>query len=724
MTTLNYREISLKAYQGKIKLKRNENGVPIVKADNMPDLYFGLGWVHAYDRLVGMELMRLIARGQAAEHLDPQLIKVDIAMRRYNMWKDALLEAKKLGAGSGELLDAYCAGINYRLETVRPPFEFKLIGYTPEPWTRADGITMLKMMGIVDLTETQGWMEKFIIQMIKQGVAMAKIKELFPYLREELDEDYLELIKKIRLPEPIVPETLKWAAIPRLQCSNNWAVSSAKSASGKAILCGDPHLDTSRLPAVWQEVILVKGNNYFTGATIPGIASPAIGRTRHLAWSATYGYMDVTDYFVEDVKGKLYLKDGKRHPFNIREEVFKVKKGDPLTMLYYENEHGVLEEEPAENGYYLCFAWSAGRGSGAESLDNMAKIFPCKTVQEAMPLFAGLDFASFNWALADSEGRIGFQSSGRSPIRIAGISGLLPIPGWSKKYDWQGFHDRNKNPSLYNPPEGYIATANQDLNAYAGADVINLPMAPYRTERIKELLAEKDDHSVASMQKMHFDLFSKQAALFMDIIEPLLPESEKAALLKNWDRRYDSASRAPTLFENIYRRLAGLIFGELNLGNEVFSYVLDKTILFHDFYGNFDRIMLSKDSTWFNGKKREELYEEAIERALEEEPETYGKGRKVMMKNLLLGGRLPRFMGFDYGPVELIGSRATIPQGQIFESFGRLATFTPSYRFITDFAEEGIYSTLAGGPSDRRFSPWYTSGIKGWLKGKYSPLQP
>ncbi len=724
MVKLGFQETRLKGYIDYMHLKRNEQGIPVVRAENIPDLHFGLGWVHAYDRLVGMELMRLIARGRAAEHLDPQLINVDIAMRRYNMWKDSLLEAENINAEAGELLDAYCAGVNNRLEKVSLPFEFKLIGYRPDPWTRADGITMLKMMGIVDLTETQGWMEKFIIQMIQQGIAAEQVKELFPYMSEDLNEEYIELIKKIILPDPIVPETVKWAAIPRLQCSNNWAVAGHKSSSGRAILCGDPHLDTSRLPAIWQEVVLVCGESYYTGATVPGIAAPAIGRTNDLAWSATYGFMDVTDYFIEDVKDGQYLKGNERLPFTIREETFKVKKGDSLKVRYYENEHGVLEQEPVEDGYYLCFAWSALRGSGAESLENMASIFHCKSVAEAMPLFAGLDFASFNWALADRDGNIGFQTSGRGPIRAKGISGLLPLPGWDEKYNWQGYFDRSKNPKLYNPPEGYVATANQDLNRYAGATVINLPMAPYRVERISEMLEEKNDHSVDSMQKMHYNLYSKQAELFMKIIEPLLPDSEYGQILRQWDYHYESDSCAPTLFENIYHELAALIFGELNMGTDVFNYIVGETILFHDFYGNFDRIMLSESSSWFKGKSREELLRTAIERGLAGKVELYGKGRKVLMKNLLLGGRLPKFLGFDYGPVEFIGSRATIPQGQIFKSFGRLATFSPTYKFVTDFAEEGIHSTLAGGPSDRRFSRWYTSGIRDWLNGRYRQVRP
>ena len=91
-------------------------------------------------------------------------------------------------------------------------------------------------------------------------------------------------------------------------CSNNWAVAGSRTASGQPILCGDPHLDTSRLPALWQEVALEAGDFYFTGVSMPGIPFPSLGRTRHLAWSATYACMDVMDYFIEIVKDGKYRR--------------------------------------------------------------------------------------------------------------------------------------------------------------------------------------------------------------------------------------------------------------------------------------------------------------------------------------------------------------------------------------------------------------------------------
>ncbi len=719
MFKLRFKETTVKGYPGKLSLKRNEHGVPCIKGGSRKDLYFGLGWIHAYERLVAMELTRLVAKGCAAEHLDPKLLKLDITMRRLNLWRDSKSEAKKLVGETLEMMEAYCSGINKRLSSLRLPFEFKLIGYKPEPWTPSDCILMTKMMGIVDMTETQGWMEKFIIHMLQQGVSFKKVKELFPYITEELDDDYLNIIRQVRVSEPIVPETVKWSVLPRFQSSNAWAVSGVKTASGSPIVCGDPHLDTARLPAIWQEVIMQTGDYFFIGATVPGIPAPALGRTNNLAWSPTYAFMDVIDYFIEDVKDEHYRKGDRWLPFRIREETIKVKKGQPVKVRFYENEHGVLEQEPDEDGYYLCFAWTAMRDCGAESIDNGARYYVSTTVKEAMRYFAGLDFAAFNWVIADKEGNIGYQMSGRSPVRREGCSGLLPMPGWDEEYDWHGYRDRNKNPSFYNPSDQIVVSANHDMNWCVGTNVSNLPMAPYRAQRITEMLKARDDHTVDSMKEMQYDLRSKQAEEFMEKIRPLLPADENGKLLRDWDLRYDSHSLAPTLFESIYEALAGSIFGTLGFGSEAFDYFVTETILFQDFYGNFDRIMLSDDSEWFNGKTGKEILKGAIEKGLQISPKPYGSNRKIMMKNLLLGGRLPRFLGFDYGPIELIGGRATIPQGQVFRSFGRLATYSPSYKFITDFKEEDIHSAMAGGPSDRRFSRWYTSGIKDWLKGKY-----
>lgn len=725
MVKLNQKEIEIAACDGTVFLKRDENGIPHIRAKSYNDLLFGLGWAHAYDRIMAMELTRIIGRGRASELLDgsPEFVEVDRVFRRYRLWPDSLEEARKVSGEARELVEAYCDGVNRVLESGRRPFEFKLLRHKPEPWSPADCVLITRMMGLVDLSETQGFMEKFIIQMIQNGVPLARIKELCPYMTDEPDGEFLEIVKKVKLSNPIVPATAGWSAIPRLESSNNWAVSGERTASGKPILCGDPHLDTARLPAIWYEVSLKCDEFYLLGATVPGVPACALGRTADLAWSPTYGCMDVSDYFIEEVQDGRYRRGDEWHDFVVREQVVKVKGGEPVTMRFHETVHGTLESEPEEDGYYLCYALATER-TGTADVENMLRLPRAKDVSEAMGYFAALDFGAFSWVLADSRGNIGYQMSGRVPVRPDGVSGLLPLPGWDERYDWNGFHDRDRNPRLYNPKEGYFGTANQDVNDLGAIPMLTLPMADNRARRIAKMLAARTDHTVESMKAMHYDLYSNEAEAFMRVITPLLPDSEAGRLLRSWDFRYDAGSTAPTLFENIRSELVKYVFGELGMGTEVVEQLVEETIIPYIFFGNLDRVLLGDESLWFSGKPREEIYRTAIERGLGVEAPPYGSTRKVLMKHLILGGKLPRFLGFDYGPIELAGSRSTITQGQIFTSAGRLATFSPTYKFVTDFAEDRIHSVLAGGPSDRRFSKWYTSDIENWLAGRYHVLSP
>jgi penicillin amidase len=208
----------------------------------------------------------------------------------------------------------------------------------------------------------------------------------------------------------------------------------------------------------------------------------------------------------------------------------------------------------------------------------------------------------------------------------------------------------------------------------------------------------------------------------MKILGPLLPPTAKAQQLKGWNLEYSADSEEACIFDGFLRELYRLVFGENGFGSEAAGYLDQHTGIFNDFYINFDRILLSEESSWFGGKKREELYLQAVEKALKEPPRKWGDARKLWLSNILFGGKLPRFLGFDRGPVTIIGSLATPHQGQIFESAGRQTSFAPSFRMVTDLATDDIYTNMSGGPSDRRFSRWYCSDLDNWSTGKYKKI--
>ncbi len=731
--------VTIRGTKGNIIIRRMEGGIPHIRAQHEHDLYYGLGYMQGHDRQVQLWLTKLIGLGIASENLEgsDELIEIDKYMRWMDFAGDAKEEEKNFSAGVKEILKAYCKGVNDAVAQSKRPFEFRLVGYRPDKWTPADVILIGKLIGFIGLTQSQGEMEKFIIHMIQKGVDTKKIKELIPYMKENISKELINIIKKVKINNPIIPNSVPWFGfLPNFSASNNWAVSPKKTASKAAIMASDPHLEINRLPSIWYEAALTlrkPSNNpvgkrpedfFMIGATVPGTPFMAFGRSNNLAWSATYAFMDVIDYFIEDVKDKKYRRGKSFVPFVVRQETIKPKKKDPIVVKYYENEHGVLDGEPDEDGYYLTYAWSARRGSIAETMDNIIKVPTAKTTGEAMKYFANLPFAAFNWVMADTKGNIGFQMSGRFPKKAPKTSGILPYLGWDKSQDWKGFVDTNKLPKVMNPKEGYIITANEDLNHLGKVDVQNLPMAPYRANRIKEHLEKGKDMSVDDMKPIHFDTYSTQARIFMEIIGPLLPKSKNGKILKNWDFRYDVKSRGATLFESIYEELLKIVFGENGLGPEVVDYALAETPVFNAFFGNFDRILLSKNSSWFGKSSRDEIYKMAIKRGLKKKATPYGKGRKVLMANMFFGGKLPKFLGFDYGPIELQGCRATIPQGQIFKFGGRVTTFAPSYRLLTDMSEKAVYTNIPGGPSDRRFSKYYKTGIEEWEKGIYKTLKP
>ncbi len=160
------------------------------------------------------------------------------------------------------------------------------------------------------------------------------------------------------------------------------------------------------------------------------------------------------------------------------------------------------------------------------------------------------------------------------------------------------------------------------------------------------------------------------------------------------------------------------------MGVQVVEYLMQSTGILTDFYWNFDRILLADSSPWFASRTRTEVYREVAAKALQIEPQRWGKDRSFVLSHLLFGGKIPRVFGFDRGPITAAGGRATVHQGQIYRSGGRLTTFVPSYRFLTDMGTDDLLTTLLGGPSDRRFSRWYCSDLKNWLAGKYKKLGP
>ncbi len=708
------------AEQPRARWTRDENGIPQIVSDDINGLHWGMGYCHAMDRGLQILIMRILGQGRAAELLDgnDEMVEVDRFFRRMNWRGGTAKAANTLSPDARAACEAYRDGVNARFSESMP-WELKLVRVRLEPWTIEDSLLLSRMAGFLTLAQSQGEVERLFVEMVQAGIDDAHLEALFPGSTQGLNRS---ILAQVELGERIVPEAVKWGvAAPRMMASNNWCVSGARTASGAAMLGNDPHLETNRLPNVWVEQSFRWPDGYALLMTMPGLPAPLVGRNDHLSWGATYTFMDSIDSWVEECRDGKFRRADTWVDFDRRVETIKRKKGEAIVETYWENQHGVLEGDAMRAGHRLATRWTGADG-GSQSINVLIPMWTARTVTEGMAAFADVE-SSFNWVFADSAGNIGYQMSGLMPKRPDDWSGFAPRPGWDERFDWKGFVPADELPRVHNPEDGMIVTANQDLNHLGRANPINAPMGDYRARRITERLQTRDDHDVDSFRAIQMDTYSIQAAEFIEILEPLLGTGPVADALRAWDCRYELDSTGPTAFELFYSELLVEMFGPAS-GAQVIEHLRDATGTFIDFYQNFDRILVAESSPWLGSRSREEVWRAALARVPDEPPVLWGQRNRLTLSNMFFGGKLPRFLGFDRGPIPIPGGRATPHQGQIYSSAGRLTSFTPSLRFVADMSAPELHSALCGGPSDRRFSKWYTSGVDGWRAGRLKVRKP
>ncbi len=257
-----------------VALTRDEHGILHIRTADLAGAYWGTGYAHARDRAMQMGMMRLIGQGRVAECLDgsEESVEIDRFFRRMNWRGNTAGQAELLTGETRALIDAYCEGVNTRFDESRP-WEFRALGYRPEPWTVEDVFLMARMTGYLTLAVSQSEVERLFVEMVQAGVDDDRLDSLFPGCLVGLDRD---LLSKVRLGERIVPESVKWLdGGPRMMASNNWAVAPERSVTGTALLSNDPHLEVNRLPAVWVEQVIEFPTDTVFTANMPGLPGPA-----------------------------------------------------------------------------------------------------------------------------------------------------------------------------------------------------------------------------------------------------------------------------------------------------------------------------------------------------------------------------------------------------------------------------------------------------------------
>lgn len=726
--------ISTKSAQVEFTAARDEAGVPHIEAATWQDALYALGYLHAVDRPTQIFFSRVVAKGEAAGRIanKPELVETDKFFRRAGLHLDLEEEVKNLPPSTREQLDCYCNGVNDGLQEAGRSLPMWVTGFHPRPWQPTAILAIGNLLSFAGLAVAAQENERLLLELIQSGIKPELLRELMsPYL----DDVDFEPLLDIHIERRLSDEALEMLAdLPRLAGSNAWAVSPQRSATGHAMLAADPHLEVNRLPAIWYEVALHWGeDNYAMGATLPGCPLMAVGRSKQLAWGVTYLHADTSDYFVEDCRpggttGWQYRRDDTWHDFQLREEVIERKGTKPTTMRVFENEQGTLrwdltDEKP---GKYLSAKWIGSHDGAGQSIGCWLDVMQSISARRAMQVVRENPHPTLVWVFADAEGHIGRQASGWLPKRPDGEIGIVPGLAWDTSTHWQGRLDNDLLPSLYDPPEGYLASANEDLDRAGEFYIHSHPLPPERKLRITERLHELTTATVEDMQQLQYDVTSLQARRLLPFLLPHIPNGELKETLLNWDLRYNPESTAATAFQHLYRHVVLEIFGhEEGIGWRRMFFLCTRMGYSSMVLTAIDDLLCQNESLWWQNRDKAELIRTAAELAAEEPVTAWGEANSFHFANRFFEGkRVGRLLGFHSERKAMPGCQATPFQGHLLTTATRESSFAPSYHFVTDLGTDEAWTNLPGGASESRFSKWYRNDAVRWLSGEYKRLLP
>lgn len=675
----------------KATVSRDAIGVPHITAAAWEDAIFLQGYVTAQDRLWQMDALRRLASGELSEIVGPSALELDREARRLRMRRAAQEHYTRLPAADRAVLAAYARGVNYFIETHRGrfPLEFTLLGYDPRPWTVADSL-LCGMQMYRNLTTT--WREELQKAAMLEGGDRAKVDFLFP---SRVGGDY----------QP---------------GSNAWALSSKHTADGHAILSNDPHLDWG-IPSTWYQVHLQAPGLDVIGVSLPGVPCVIIGHNQRIAWGVTNLGFDVQDLYIErfDPRTGRYLFRGQLEQARAETDWIAVKGARPVEFRQWVTRHGPVSI--AEGSRYLALRWSATEPGGFQFpfLDlNRANNWTEFTA--AIARFPG---PGQNFVYADVDGNIGYHATGLLPIR-RNYDGDVPVDGSSGEYEWDGFIPFDQLPAFYNPPQGWIITANQnpfpDDYPYR---VHGSFASPYRSQEIRSLLTSHDQWKPDQMLAVEKDVYSPFLAHLAKLVvasydrskhDPSL--SDAVAVLRGWNGQMEKGTAAPVLTSVFYQELRKRVADSASPGKaELYSAQMAPAVL--------DEILDRGAHGWFQDE--DGLLLRTLSQAIEEGRRTqgsnvkrwnYGTFNQLTIRHPV-GDKLP-FLGsyFNIGPFPMSGSSTTIKQTTL--------ALGPSMRFVASLGDwDRSLNNITIGESGQILSPHYKDQWNSYYVGHSFPMQ-
>ena len=594
---------------GEVEIVRDNANVPHIFAADDLDVFYGLGFAHAQDRLWQMITMRRTVQGRLSEVFGTSTIGIDRLLRRFDLYTLAVRSVDVLDPKTRAVLDAYAAGVNARLDQInsealgRGAPEMLLFDAPVAPWRAADSVALVKLLAL----QLSGHLDAEV-KRARTSLALTDQKRLLDILPDAPGDgiaalpEYASLmpgVKQFSENIPLDPSPLSpFKSFDLAGASNAWAAARDRSAAGGTLIANDPHLGFTA-PTVWYLARLGLQSGGVIGGTIPGIPAILTGRSAALGWGITSSYADDQDVYIEELNPdnteEYRTPDGFKK-FTKRASIITVKDADPITLTLRWTDNGPVLPGSHYNlaaitpaGHVAALNWTA-LSPADTSISAALKLMEAKTVNEAIAAGEAYIAPSQNLTLVDVD-TIALKTIGALPARDPGhqSQGRMPTPGWMPQNRWKGILPYADNPEFVAPRGGIIGnTNNKTVDRPFPEHVSFLWGDTQRIQRWRNLMQRRQVHTRDSFIEAQLDTVSFTARTLLPLIGSELWFTGKAApdgtperqrqraltLLAGWSGEMNEHMPEPLIYAAWVRALqARLIQDELGPLAEQFDHV-------------------------------------------------------------------------------------------------------------------------------------------------------
>jgi len=528
-----------------VEIVRNTSAVPHIFGETDADVFYGLGFAHAQDRLWQMLMMRRTAQGRLSELFGETTLQIDDLLRRLDVYHLATESVDALDPETIAALEAYADGVNAWLRLIGTEALGRgapeLFLFTPEisPWRPADSVAVTFMMALqlADHHEEEVLRARALLALDDPE----RLRDLMPDAPGEGAAELAALPDWETLFNAAPPRHAAATSAPRhplhpnaagrgrAGASNAFAATPARAAASGALLANDPHLGLTA-PSIWYLARLELETGGVIGATIPGMPVILAGRSERLAWGITSAYLDDIDLYVEELNPDdptQYRTPDGWSDFRTDRRVIEVAGGQPVTITRRWTENGPVIPGSHYDfgtvtppGHVMSMAWTALTPRNT-SIQTGLRLMRAATIEDG--LAAGEDFVApaQNLMLASADGRIAMQVVGHMPWRLNGhqTQARLPSPGWVAENRWQGVTQYFANPTFLDPESGILGNTNNKTVDRAFPLHVSFHWGDtQRITRLSRLMEARDVHTRDSFIEAQLDTVSAAARNILPLV--------------------------------------------------------------------------------------------------------------------------------------------------------------------------------------------------------------